>query len=212
MSISQGKANRRVEFAQEYLDGLKKCLDTLSVEQVAEVIGCLEDAYREGRQVFIIGNGGSAATASHMACDLGKNILPKEGRETARRLRVVALTDNVPWITALANDLGYEYIFSEQLKNMVQEGDLVIAISGSGNSANIIEGGRVAKAVGAKVVGMLGFDGGQVKELIDDCVVVRSNSYGYIEDIHMMLGHLMTAYLGSLMGMCTDADAYEDVC
>ena len=128
------------QFAREYLEGLKKCLDTLSLEQVAEVIGCLEEVYREGKQVFIIGNGGSAATASHMACDLGKNILPRGMEETARRFRVVALTDNVPWMTALANDLGYEHIFSEQLKNLVQEGDLVIAISGSGNSPSIMGG------------------------------------------------------------------------
>ena len=185
----------KVQFAREYLEGLKKCLDTLSLEQVAEVIGFLEEAYREGRQVFIIGNGGSAATASHLACDLGKNILPKEGREAARRFRVMALTDNVPWMTALANDLGYEHIFSEQLRNLVQEGDLVIAISGSGNSPNIVEGVRAAKALGAKVVGILGFDGGKVRGMADACVVVESDTYGHVEDVHMALDHLVTAYL-----------------
>ena len=193
-------ADGRVEFARGYLEGLKKCLDALSLEAVAEVIGCLEEAYREGRQVFIIGNGGSAATASHLACDLGKNTLSTEGRETARRFRVVALTDNAPWMTALANDLGYEHIFSEQLKNLVQEGDLLIAISGSGDSPNIVEGVRAAKALGAKVVGMLGFDGGKVRGMADVCVVVESNEYGYIEDVHLALAHLMTAYLGSWAG------------
>jgi len=189
----------RMEFAREYLEGLKKCLDALSLEQVAEVIGYLEEAHREGRQVFIIGNGGSAATASHMACDLGKNILPREGRETTRRFRVMALTDNVPWITALANDLGYEHIFAEQLKNLVQEGDLVIVISGSGNSPNIVEGVRVARALGAKVVGILGFDGGKVREIVDACVIVGNENYGYIEDVHMSLDHLFTAYFRTLL-------------
>ena len=198
-SRPRGSVNLRIAFAMEYLAGLKNTLDVLSVEQVAEMMGCLEDAYREGRQVFIIGNGGSAATASHMACDLGKNTLRIENKETARRFRVMALTDNVPWITALANDLGYEHVFSEQLKNLVQEGDLVIAISGSGNSSNIVEGVRVAKALGAKVVGILGFDGGKVREMVDVSVVVKGNEYGYIEDIHMVLDHLATKYFNTVV-------------
>jgi D-sedoheptulose 7-phosphate isomerase len=187
-------AKKRMEFANDYMEGLKKCLDLLSLEQVAEVIDCLEETYRKGRQVFIIGNGGSAATAAHMACDLGKNTLPKEAGGATRRFKVMALTDNVPWMTALANDLGYEHIFSEQLKNLVQEGDLVIAISGSGNSQNIVEGVRVAKALGASVVGLLGFDGGKARGMIDVCAVVDSKEYGYIEDVHMVLDHLITGY------------------
>jgi len=190
--------NRRIESASEYLEGLKKCLNTLSLEQIAEVIGYLEQAYREQKQVFIIGNGGSAATASHMACDLGKNIVPKDAGEHTLRFRVVALSDNVPWMTALANDLGYEYVFSEQLKNLAQEGDLVIAISGSGNSPNIVEGVRVARALGAKVVGILGFDGGIVCEMVDAYVLVQNDHYGYIEDTHMVLDHLFTDYFKAL--------------
>lgn len=185
--------NQPMGFAGEYIEGLKQCLDALLLEEVAEVIHCLEEAYREGKQVFIIGNGGSAATASHMACDLGNMTLP-EGGYAEPRFRVTALTDNVPWITALANDWGYEHIFSEQLKNLLRKGDLVIAISGSGRSANIIEGIRVAKALGAKVLGILGFDGGKAKEMVDASVIVRSEHYGYIEDVHMVLDHLITAY------------------
>jgi len=186
--------NQRVEFADEYLTELKQFMDSLSLAQVANVIGYLVEAYREKKQVFIIGNGGSAATASHMACDLGKNILPKEGKETARRFRVMALTDNVSWMTALANDLGYEHIFSEQLKNLVQEGDLVIAISGSGNSLNIVEGVQVSKSRGARVVGILGFDGGKLAKIVDASVIVSSRKYGYIEDVHMIIDHLITGY------------------
>jgi len=198
-SRASESAHQRIEFSRQYLEGLKKCLDALALEEVAEVIGYLEEAYREGRQVLIIGNGGSAATASHMACDLGKNVLPKECRETARRFRVMALTDNVPWMMALANDLGYEYVFSEQLKNLVQEGDLVVAISGSGNSPNIIQGVSVARECGAKVVGILGFDGGKAREMVDVCVVVGNNEYGYIEDVDMMLAHLLTGYFRALV-------------
>lgn len=106
----------------------------------------------------------------------------------------MSLTDNVPWMTALANDLGYEHIFSEQLKNLVQEGDLVIAITGSGNSRNIVEGVKAAKAMGAKVVGLLGFDGGEVQGMVDACVVVENMKYGYIEDIHLILNHLVVEY------------------
>jgi len=190
--------NRQIKFAKYYLEGLKRCIDILSLQEVASVIHYLEEAYREGKQVFIIGNGGSAATASHMACDLGKVILPEEG-DAAPRFRVTALTDNVPWMTALANDLGYEHIFSEQLKNLVHKGDLVIAISGSGNSPNIIEGMRVAKSSGAKVLGILGFDGGRAREIADVSIIVRSENYGYIEDLHMVLDHLVAAYFRALL-------------
>lgn len=190
--ISESK-NRAIGFSREYLEGLKKCIDSLLLEEVAGVIRCLDEAYQEGKQVFIIGNGGSAATASHMACDLGKVILPEAG-DSSPRFRVMALTDNTPWITALANDLGYEYIFSEQLKNLAHKGDLVIAISGSGNSPNILEGIRVAKSLGAKVLGILGFDGGKAEGMADASIIVRSENYGHIEDVHMVLDHLVTAY------------------
>ena len=193
MIYEAGSKDQRIAFAGDYLEGLKNCLDVLSREELAEVINRLAEAYREGRQVFIIGNGGSAATASHLASDWGKNILPDKDK-AAKRLHVTALTDNVSWITALANDLGYEYIFSEQLKNLVNKGDLVIAISGSGNSPNITEGIRVARSLGAKLIGILGFDGGKARDMVDTAIVVKSDNYGYVEDVHMVLGHLITSY------------------
>jgi D-sedoheptulose 7-phosphate isomerase len=207
MSDVSESTSRQIGFSGDYVEGLKKCLDTLLLEEVAGVIHCLEEAYREGKQVFIIGNGGSAATASHMACDLGKVILPEAG-DAAPRFRVMALTDNTPWITALANDLGYEYIFSEQLKNMLHKGDLVIAISGSGNSPNILEGIKVAKLLGAKVLGILGFDGGKAQEMVDASVIVRSENYGYVEDVHMALDHLVTAYFRTLLANSWRKDGY----
>lgn len=184
----------RVKFAREYLAGLDSCLKALPLEQVAELIIYLEEAYCRGKHVFIIGNGGSAALASHMACDLGKTVLSTESQAKVRRFRVMSLTDNVSWITALGNDLGYEHVFSEQLRNLANPGDLVIAITGSGNSPNIIEAVKTAKEMGVKVVGILGFDGGRVKDLVDACIIVLSNHYGYIEDVHTMLDHLITAY------------------
>ncbi len=194
--MSESDSAKR-ECARAYLDGLKKCLDLLSLEQVVALLEHLERAYREGRQVFVIGNGGSAATASHLACDWGKNALPAQVGSDMQRIRVMALTDCVSWITALANDMGYRSVFSEQLRNWLQPGDLVVAITGSGNSPNIVEAIQVAKAGGASVVGILGFDGGQAKEMVDAYILVPSTHYGHIEDIHLALGHLATAYFQS---------------
>ncbi len=184
----------QIEFAAEYLDGLKRCMESLPLDQVARVMDCLDDAFHDGRRVFIVGNGGSATTASHMACDLGKNTFAPANGETARRFRVMALTDNAGWMTALGNDLGYDYIFSEQLRNLVHPGDVVIAITGSGNSPNIVEAARVAKALGATVIGFLGFGGGTVRALVDHYVLVESNNYGYVEDLHLVLNHVLVAY------------------
>jgi len=167
---------------------------------VADVIACLEEAYEAGRHLFVMGNGGSAATASHMAVDLGKTVLPVPSNG-ARRFRVTSLTDNVPWMTAIANDLGYQHVFAEQLRNHVEAGDVVIAITGSGNSPNIVEGVRVAAEHGATTIALLGFDGGAVKDLVDLHVLVRSDHYGFIEDVHAMLSHLVTAYFKARIGL-----------
>ena len=189
---------RKVDFARNYLESLKRCLDTLSLEQVAALITALETAHQNRRHVFIVGNGGSAATASHMACDLNKTVNGNELHAPGQRFHVVSLADNVPWMTAIANDLGYDYVFSEQLHNLCESGDLLIAITGSGNSPNVVEAVKVAKSFGAKVFGILGFDGGSVRELVDEYVLVESNHYGFIEDIHMVLDHLVTAYFKDL--------------
>jgi D-sedoheptulose 7-phosphate isomerase len=180
----------------EYLAGLKKCIDALSVEGVAKVIQTLESAYEEDRQVFVIGNGGSAGTASHMAADLCKTILPKDpaAAKAVRRFRVMALTDNVPWMTAIANDISYADVFSEQLKTWARPGDIVIAITGSGNSPNILEGLKTSKQLGLHSVGLLGFEGGKAAHLVDQAVVVRNDSFGFIEDLHGVLNHLITAF------------------
>ena len=147
-------------------------------------------AYQNRKQVFVIGNGGSAATASHMACDLGKNTI----KANVPRFRIMSLTDNTPLLSALANDVGYSFVFAEQLVNLVQPGDVLVAISASGNSPNVVEAMRYSRARGATVVALLGFDGGEAAELADEHIVVPSEDYGIVEDIHLILNHALVGY------------------
>jgi len=176
-----------------YLLGLKTLLDSIPLDKVSEVVDLLRDAREHRSQVFIAGNGGSASTASHMACDLAKTVMGN-GANPNPRFRVIALTDNVPLLTAWGNDVSFDYIFSEQIRNLANSDDVLIVITVSGNSPNIVEAVRVAKELGVRSVGLLGFDGGQVADLVDCAVVVRSENFGHVEDVHMVLNHLMTAY------------------
>src|SRR5262249_45830514 len=150
----------------------------------------------EDRQIFIVGNGGSAGTASHMACDLAKTVLGKQPDRAMRRFRVMSLTDNVPLITAVANDLGYEHIFTEQLVTFARPGDLPVVITGMRNSPNIVNVVTMAREMGVRTTGMLGFDGGAVLPLLDTAVLIPDFAYGFVEDLHMVLDHLVTVYFG----------------
>ena len=183
------------EFAKDYIHGLKGVLDCLPLKSVEEIIQAIEQAQKEQRQVFVIGNGGSAATASHMMNDLCKGTLGHKGDAPWPRLRVIALTDNVSLMTAWANDTDYDRIFSEPLKNLAQRGDLLIAISASGNSPNIIAAVEAAKHLGVKVIGLAGFGGGKLSKMADVSFVVASDEYGPVEDAHMILDHIITGYL-----------------
>src|SRR5437764_7196198 len=182
------------DFSLRYLGGMKAVLDALPLDGVDTMIAYLSDAYQHGKQVFVAGNGGSAATASHMACDLGKTVLGQAGDRQDRRFKVIALTDNVPLITAWANDVGYDAIFAEQLRNLANPGDVLIVLTGSGNSPNIVQAVSAARELRVTTIGLLGFDGGSVKTLLDHAVLVDSRSYRYIEDAHTVLNHLITAY------------------
>jgi D-sedoheptulose 7-phosphate isomerase len=177
-------------FVEDYFERLRRLIDKMPVERIEAIGEILLDAYRHDKQVFVVGNGGSAATASHMACDLGKNTI----RPNLRRFRITSLTDNVPLLTALANDGGYGHVFSEQLMNLIRPGDVLIALSGSGRSPNILEAIRYARSQSATVVALLGFDGGEAVELADEYVLVPSDDYGLIEDMHMILDHVLTGY------------------
>jgi D-sedoheptulose 7-phosphate isomerase len=183
----------REDFVLGYLRDVRRCLESVCVADVARFVECLERAYGDDRAVYIIGNGGSAATASHMACDLAKNVYPPTPTDSVRRFRVSSLTDNVALITALANDCGYDRVFAEQLANVLQPGDLVVAISASGNSPNVLEALALARRRGARTAALLGFDGGHAKGLVDVAVVVESHDYGHVEDLHLMLNHLVAA-------------------
>lgn len=169
----------------QYIASLQPVLADLAGVDFRQVEAILLHAREEGRNVFIIGNGGSAATASHMANDLNK------GAAVAgqRRFRALALTDNVPLITAWANDTRYEQIFVEQMANFIRPGDVLIAISGSGNSPNVIAALEWARGEGAVTIGLTGGSGGRLLGLVDCCLLVPSNRMEQIEDMHLVLAH-----------------------
>lgn len=182
-----------------YIVELKKSIDSLDKKAIAYVINLLLEAYKNGKKVFIFGNGGSASIASHMACDLSKGTLSREYDEKEKRFRVISLTDNIPLITAYANDLSYEDIFIQQLRNLVDKDDVVIALSGSGNSRNVIKAVQYAKRNGAKTIGFLGFKtGGRLAKVVDCAVIAASNHYGPCEDIQLILDHIITSTLARM--------------
>lgn len=176
---------------QGYISHLQGVLERLSLADVRQSIDLVMETYQADRQIFVIGNGGSASTASHIANDLGKGA-SVSGR---RRFRVISLTDNVATMTAWSNDVSYDDVFVEQLKNLVNSGDLLIAISASGNSENIIRAIRHAKAIGCKTIGWTGFGGGKLREMADVSVVVDSYDYGPVEDVHLILNHILHSWI-----------------
>jgi D-sedoheptulose 7-phosphate isomerase len=188
-----GESGSCEEYAGKYLSYLAevcKGLDYGVIQAVAEIF---ERARKEGKQIFFIGNGGSAATSSHFANDLGKGACVK-GKTP---FKAMSLVDNVSLITALANDDGYENIFIAQLHNILNAGDVVVGISASGNSPNVVKAMEYANERGAVTVGLSGFSGGKLKEISQICIHVDTpkGEYGPVEDVHMILDHLITTYL-----------------
>ncbi|MDE2889750.1 MAG: SIS domain-containing protein [Gemmatimonadota bacterium] len=177
-------------FAARYIRENERLLASLNPADIASVITLIRKARDSGRRIFAIGNGGSASTASHFVNDLGKGA--SLGRET--RFKVIPLTDNVEWMTALSNDLSYEDVFVEQLKNFAERGDVLLAISGSGNSENVLRAVRFANGRGCYTVGFAGFGGGKLKDLVRRCIVVDSDHMGRVEDIHLVLQHIVCYY------------------
>jgi D-sedoheptulose 7-phosphate isomerase len=174
-----------------YISELDQMLREISQSQVQEIVALLEDAYRQGHRIFIMGNGGSAATASHFALDLAKNTI----MAGAPRVKAISLTDHVPLITAWSNDTAYEHIFAEQLATMIEAGDVVIGISTSGNSANVINALQLAKEVRAFTVGLLGAKGGHIKEIVDAYVLAPGQNIEQEEDAHLILAHIITRHM-----------------
>jgi D-sedoheptulose 7-phosphate isomerase len=173
--------------SRAYFEIYQAVLANIPYPRIDEIVEQLLVCYQEGRAVFLFGNGGSAALASHIACDLAKGTLVNGGSQA--RFRALALTDNIPLMTAWANDYSYERIFAEQLQNFLIAGDIAFAISASGNSPNVLAGLRVARAVGALTIGLTGFQGGKMKAFCDYCLVIPSENMQIIEDFHLSVAH-----------------------
>lgn len=191
------------KFFKEFLVEHEKAVNALDLEAIESAAKILLETYCDGKHVFIFGNGGSASTASHMACDLGKGTLLRVYDEGERRLRVTALTDNAALLTAYANDLSFDEIFVQQLRNLLGEGDVAIAISGGGNSPNVIKAIEYAKKCGAKTIGLLGFGtGGKLGKLVDCAIAVKSKHYGPIETIHSLIAHMIASWFAEMKPFC----------
>lgn len=177
-------------FIKQYFEDLKKSLDALPLGRIEAFLDILDAVFAQGRKVFICGNGGSAATASHMANDLLKGVAKTRGHG----FQVISLADNVAILTAIANDFSYEEIFSQQLVELGKKGDLLIVISASGNSPNILKVLAEAKRMELQTVGLLGMTGGKAATAVDLAIIAPANDYGPVEDLHLIINHLIYAY------------------
>ncbi|MCI4344422.1 MAG: SIS domain-containing protein [Thermoplasmata archaeon] len=179
-------------YVHRYVEETRAALaDPYLAEGIGRIVPVLLRARGEGRTIYFFGNGGSASTASHFVVDIGKATIRGDGR----RFKCLALVDNVESVTAWANDAEYAKVFSEQLKGLAQAGDVAVGISGSGNSPNVLRGIEMAKAMGLTTIGLSGLGGGKLKGMVDISVSVPSNSMQHTEDVHLIICHLLTAYL-----------------
>jgi D-sedoheptulose 7-phosphate isomerase len=190
-----------------YILELQNTLKQLPTARIQEAIDLLVEARMKRRQVFIMGNGGSASTASHFVCDLAKNTRNPE----LPNFRVIGLTDNMAIFSALANDEGYENVFAQQLASFVEADDIVIGISASGNSANVLNAIELGNKVGARTIGMTGFDGGQLRKMVDIDIHIPSDCIEHVEDIHLMLEHLICKAIKEMDAGDTDDILVERV-
>lgn len=177
-------------FPSLYKTDLLQAVETIDLAKVGEAIDILRRARDEKRHIFVCGNGGSASTASHFVCDMVKGA--SFGRES--RFRIMALTDSLPTITAYSNDVSYDCVFAEQLKNFAQPGDVVIAISGSGNSPNVLRAIEYAGSIGCRTIALTGRDGGKLGPLAELNLQASVPHMGRIEDVHMIVMHMICYY------------------
>jgi D-sedoheptulose 7-phosphate isomerase len=206
------------DYASRYVSYLTQLLGQLDGEAIERIGRIFESARQAQRTIFLIGNGGSASTASHFANDLGFGTRKGGGQA----YRTLSLTDNLAFITAAGNDVGYDFVFVEQLKTFLKEGDVVVAISASGNSPNVVKAVEYANDHGAITVGLTGFNGGRLREIVDDAIHIATpnGDYGPVEDLHLILDHLLSSYLMRLTARVTremsrvdqdQADAFQIV-
>lgn len=175
-----------------YFVQMSRTLEQLPLAPLQQIADALWDAYERDATIFVCGNGGSAATASHFVCDLSKWTIQAQ----ARRVRAIALTDNVPLITAWSNDQNYADVFVEQLKALYRDGDVIVAISGSGNSPNVVRAVEWGNAVGAVTVGITGFDGGRLHQIAQIGLHINNSFMPQVEDIHSTICHALAVNLG----------------
>lgn len=179
-----------MNFAENYKNELLQALDLIDLDKVNQAIKWFREARDSGRTIFLCGNGGSAATASHFACDIVKGASYKH----PRRFRLMALTDNLPTLSAYSNDVSYDVVFAEQLKNFAQREDVVMAISGSGNSPNVLRAIEYANSAGCKTIALTGRDGGKLGPRAQLNIQVSVPHMGRIEDAHMVICHMIGYY------------------
>jgi D-sedoheptulose 7-phosphate isomerase len=176
-------------YIAKYLDDEIETLNQLDIQAIGAAMNLIAEAFEAEKSIYIFGNGGSAATASHYQNDFNKGI----SEYTEKKFRFVCLNDNTPTIMAIANDIGYEEVFRFQLRGRLAAGDVVVGISGSGNSPNVVNAAEYAKSLGNRVIGITGFDGGKLRRLCDVSLHVPVNSMQITEDVHMIFDHMMMA-------------------
>lgn len=188
----------------EYLNELESVAKRVSIDDISKVMALLYQSWKDGKQIFVAGNGGSASTATHFTCDLAK-FTAVEGK---RRFKVHCLNDDAPLISALTNDLGWDSVYCEQLKNLMNKGDVLVAISVHGGSGadkagvwsqNLLKAAKFVQDNGGKVIGLAGFDGGALKQIADACIVAPVDSTPQVEGFHSVLTHLLCAGLRDLI-------------
>ena len=179
------------QFFSDYLQNLHQAASALDSDKLDQLYNLIDAARRDGRQVFVLGNGGSAATSSHWVCDFAKGA----NVEGARRLKIFAPVENMSILTAYGNDVSYDCVLSEQMKNLLNPGDLVISMSVSGSSPNLLRAHELAQPLGCTCVSIIGDYNGKLKACSDLVIEVPSRNYGIVEDIHLILGHMFSQCL-----------------
>lgn len=179
------------EFYKNYSNDLAQTLHKIDSSQMNQLIMRLDEAYQKGRKIFILGNGGSASSASHWVCDFGKGINTKN----SKRMKIISLSDNVAITTALGNDISYDDVFKYQLENLAEEGDLVLCLSVSGNSPNLVKAVEYCNEIGCDTISIIGDYNGALSSKTKLTITIQSQNYGIVEDIHLIINHVISQYL-----------------
>jgi len=194
------------KFTVDYLAGLKDVLDRFDYDGFEKTVNLILSAYENRNHIFVMGNGGSGSTASHFACDINKGCCS----DLDKKFKMICLNDNVPTMLALSNDMSYESVFVEQMKNFFNPGDLVIGISGSGNSENVLRAIQYAKNNNGKTIGFSGYSGGKLAGMVDVSIVAKVDDMQKVEDVHMIIVHIiMQAVYNTLH---TDQESSKTIC